>query len=105
MGEFVAVAMKEDIAKYGLLPRVAFEKIDIDDVALRDAMLSAACFNNCVSHTRNALGEKPRKFTQMRRFDKGKPHWPRNRRVIPSRADGEGPHTCKPRYREASHVT
>ncbi|MEY2561050.1 MAG: hypothetical protein QOG51_1465 [Verrucomicrobiota bacterium] len=73
MGELVAVAMKEDIAKYGLLTRVALEKIDVDDVALRDAMLSAACFDNCVSHTRNALGEKPRKFTQMRHFDKGKP--------------------------------
>jgi hypothetical protein len=58
MGELVAIAMEKDIAENGLLPRVAFEKIDIDDVALRDAMLSAACFDNCVSHNEKELWGK-----------------------------------------------
>jgi hypothetical protein len=35
--------------------------------------LSAACFDNCVSHRRKkCLGEKPRKITRMRHFDKRK---------------------------------
>jgi hypothetical protein len=75
MGELVAVTVKEDVAKDGFLAGIAFEQIDIDDIALRDAMLSAACFDNCVSHTKsrvNASGEKPRKVPQMGGFDKGK---------------------------------
>jgi len=59
MSERVAVAMKEDVAENGFFARISFEEIDIDNIALRDAMLSAACFNNCVSHTKklNAGGK------------------------------------------------
>ena len=32
---------------------VPFEEIDINDVSLRVPMLSAACFDNCVSHTKS----------------------------------------------------
>ena len=53
MGEIFAVAMKEDIAEDGFLAGFAFEQIDIDDVTFCDAMLSAACFDNCVSHTKS----------------------------------------------------
>jgi hypothetical protein len=49
--EVVAIAMEQDVAKSGFLARFAFEQIDIDYVALGDAMLSAACFDNCVSHS------------------------------------------------------
>ena len=52
MREIVAVAMKKNIGENGLPPGFTLEQIDIDNVALRDAMLSAACFDNCVSHGR-----------------------------------------------------
>src|SRR2546423_13081722 len=52
VGKLVAVAVEKDVAENRFLAGIALEQIDIDDIALRDAMLSAACFNNCVSHTR-----------------------------------------------------
>src|SRR5205085_4348841 len=51
VGDVVAVAVKEHVAENSFFARISFEEIDIDNIALRDAMLSAACFNNCVSHT------------------------------------------------------
>ena len=48
----VAVAMKQDVAENGFLARFTLEQIDIDNVALGDAMLSPACLDNCVSHGR-----------------------------------------------------
>jgi hypothetical protein len=53
VGELVAVAVEKDVAEDRFLAGIAFEQIDIDDIALCDAMLSAACFNNCVSHTKS----------------------------------------------------
>jgi hypothetical protein len=53
VGLFVAVAVEKHIGKNAFFARLFVEKIDIDDVALRDAMLSAACFDNCVSHTKS----------------------------------------------------
>jgi len=67
----VAVAVKKDIREHALFAGFLIEEIDIDDVAFRDAMLSAASFDNCVSHTKKP-GEKPRKVPQVRRFDKRK---------------------------------
>ena len=53
----------------------AFEKIDIDDVALRDAMLSAACFDNCVSHTRRECfgGKAAQSSHRCAALTRGKP--------------------------------
>src|ERR1700755_3058844 len=34
VGDIVAIAVKEDVAKNGFLARISFEEIDIDDVAL-----------------------------------------------------------------------
>src|ERR1700730_6961626 len=70
--QLVAVAMEQNIAERCFLAGFSVKKIDVDDVALSDAMLSAACFDNCVSHTRNTSGGKPRKFTRIRRHDKRK---------------------------------
>jgi hypothetical protein len=53
MGELVAITMKKHVAEDGFLAGIAFEQVDIDDIALCDAMLSAACFDNCVSHTKS----------------------------------------------------
>ena len=53
VGDLVAIAVKEDVAKNGFFARISFEEIDIDNIALRDTVLSAACFNNCVSHTKS----------------------------------------------------
>src|SRR5688572_24646718 len=49
VGLFVAIAMKKHIGENALFAGLLVEKIDIDDVALRDTVLSAACFDNCVS--------------------------------------------------------
>ena len=56
--EIVAVAMKQDVAENGFFARFTLEQIDIDNVALGNAMLSAACFDNCVSHTEKYFGGK-----------------------------------------------
>ena len=37
------------------LPGFALEQIDIDHVTFRDAILSATCFDNCVSHKRERV--------------------------------------------------
>ena len=58
VGQVVAVAMKQNIGENGLPPGFTLEQIDIDNVALGDAMLSAACFDNCVSHTEKYFGGK-----------------------------------------------
>src|ERR1043165_509673 len=55
VGDLVPIAVKKDVAKNGFLARISFEEIDIDNIALRDTVLSAACFNNCVSHTKSRL--------------------------------------------------
>src|ERR1043166_1469811 len=55
MGELVAIAVKEHVAESSFLACISLEEIDIDNIALRDAMLSAACFNNCVSHTKSRV--------------------------------------------------
>src|SRR3954470_8891572 len=71
--DLVAIAMEQDVGEDTLFAGFLIEEIHVDDVALRDAMLSAACLNNCVSHTKswvNASGEKPRKVPQLRSFDK-----------------------------------
>lgn len=58
VGQVVAVAMKQNIGENGFVARFTLEQIDIDNVALGDAMLSAACFDNCVSHTERCFGGK-----------------------------------------------
>ena len=73
MRELLGVTVKQDITENSFLACFAFEQIHIDNVALGDAMLSTACFDNCVSHNkRHFSGEKPRKLTRVGRFDKGK---------------------------------
>jgi hypothetical protein len=71
--DLIAVSMKKDVGEDTFFAGFLIEEIDIDDVAFRDAMLSAASFDNCVSHTKKpgaTPGEKPRKVPQVRRFDK-----------------------------------
>src|SRR3954454_6340758 len=72
--DVVAVAMEQDVGEDTLFAGFLIEEIHVDDVALRDAMLSAACLDNCVSHTKSrvSLGERPRKITRMGGFDKWK---------------------------------
>src|SRR2546423_10243312 len=75
MRDLVAVGVKKDVGKHAFFAGFLIEEIDIDDVAFRDAMLSAASFDNCVSRTKKpgaTPGAKPRKVPQVRRFDKGK---------------------------------
>src|SRR4051812_41726486 len=45
VGDLVAVAEEKNIGKHALLAGFLIEEIDIDDVAFRDAMLSAASFD------------------------------------------------------------
>src|SRR5437016_3766076 len=52
VSNLVAVAVKKDIREHALFAGFLIEEIDIDDVAFRDAVLSAASFDNCVSHTK-----------------------------------------------------
>src|SRR5436190_2894851 len=109
MGDVVAIGMKKDVGEDTLFAGFLIEKIDIDDVAFRDAMLSAASFDNCVSHTKKpgvTPGEKPRKVPQVRRFDKRNyvdppPHI---KRVIPRLAKrAEGPLGRKFGYASEGH--
>ena len=65
--------MHQDIAKRRGLSRFNVEKIDIDRVAFRDTILSAASFDYCVSQ-RFSGEKKPRKIPRMRDFDKRKRH-------------------------------
>src|ERR1043166_3842827 len=51
--ELVAVGVKKDIGEDAFLAGFFIEEIDIDDVSFRDAVLSAASLNNCVSHTKS----------------------------------------------------
>ena len=66
--QFLAIGMKEHIAKDGLFPDFRFEQIDIDRIAFRDPILSPASLDNCVSHGR----EKSLKVTRAGCFDKRK---------------------------------
>jgi hypothetical protein len=57
MRKVFPVGVHQDIAKRRGLPRLNVEKIDIDCIAFRDTILSAASFDNCVSH-KVSRGEK-----------------------------------------------
>ena len=52
-----SVSKHQHIAEGCSLAGIDFQKIDIDRVAFRDAKLSAASLDNCVSH-KSAQGEK-----------------------------------------------
>ena len=54
------------------LSRVDIEKIDIDCVAFRDAILPSASLDDCVGHNVFSREKKPRKFTQKDVFGKQK---------------------------------
>jgi len=53
----LAIAMKKHIGKHAFFSRFLVEEVHINDVALRDAMLSTACFDNCVSHGRGKVAQ------------------------------------------------
>src|SRR3954469_10863994 len=61
VGDVIAVRVKKDIGENAFLARFFIEEIDIDDVSFRDAVLSAASLNNCVSHTKSR-GKSRAKF-------------------------------------------
>jgi hypothetical protein len=48
--KLVAVAMKKHVSENTFFADFFIKKIHINDVALGNAMLSATCFDNCVSH-------------------------------------------------------
>src|SRR3954468_7691043 len=64
VGGLVAVAVKKDIGEHAFLAGFLIEEIDIDDVTFRDAMLSAASFDNCVSHTKSRVNKPGGKAAQ-----------------------------------------
>jgi len=64
-----SVGKHQHLAKSRGLTRIDIQKIDIDHIAFRDAKLSTASLDNCVSHE---SGKKPPKIPQMSRFDKRK---------------------------------
>jgi hypothetical protein len=104
MRELVAIAVEQDIAKNGFITRFTFEQIDIDDVALGDAMLSAARFDNCVSHGRGKSRARSHGgellTSETLSFDLASDI------CVSSRAaqDGEGPHNEMSRHRERENV-
>jgi hypothetical protein len=55
MGELVAIGVHQHFAKGRGLACFHVEKIDIDRVAFRNAILPAASFNNCVTHTEKEM--------------------------------------------------
>src|ERR1041385_2761876 len=61
VGDIVAVGVKKDVGENAFLAGFFIEEIDIDDVPFRDAVLSAASLNNCVSHTKSR-GKSRAKF-------------------------------------------
>ena len=50
VGEIVTIAARRTSPKDALSPDLRVEKIYIDDIAGRDAMLPSACFDDCKSH-------------------------------------------------------
>lgn len=46
----VAIGMHEHLAEHDFLADITFQQIDIDSVALRDAILPPASFDDCESH-------------------------------------------------------
>src|SRR6266480_122237 len=60
MRDPIAISVHEHVRKHNLLARFGLEQIDIDRVALRDAMLPATGLDDCKSHTSNALWGKSR---------------------------------------------
>ena len=56
------VGKHQDLAERGGLSWIDIQKIDIDRVAFRDAILAAAGVDNCVSHKRFQGGKSRAKF-------------------------------------------
>src|SRR3954468_6234632 len=54
VGDLVAIRVEKHIGEHPFFAGLFIEKIDIDDVAFRDTVLPAACFDNCVSHKRKS---------------------------------------------------
>src|SRR4051812_44471208 len=53
--DLVAIHVEKDIGEHTFFAGFFIEEIDIDNVSLRDAVLSAASFDNCVSHTKSRV--------------------------------------------------
>jgi hypothetical protein len=56
------IGKHQDLAERGGLSRIDIQKIDINCVAFRDAILPAAGVDNCVSHKRFQGGKSRAKF-------------------------------------------
>ena len=69
--------VKEHVTESHLLARIALEQIHVDRVAFCDAILSAACFDNCVSH---GLGKSRQKSHGPVSLTSGNPRFSRMRR-------------------------
>src|SRR3978361_78386 len=57
VGQVFTVAMEQDIREDTFFANFSIKEVDIDDVSFCDAMLSAAGFDNCVSHGLGKVGK------------------------------------------------
>src|SRR4029077_6360872 len=71
VADLAAVDMHQDFERRRFA-RLDVQKIDVDRVAFRDAILPSASLDDCVGHRLLSGEKKPRKFSQIPRFDKRK---------------------------------
>ena len=69
VADFSAVDVHQNLERRGFA-RLNVQKIDIDSVALRDAILPSASLDDCVGHKVFSGEKKPRKITQNTRLGK-----------------------------------
>jgi hypothetical protein len=67
VADLSAIDVHQDFERGGLA-RLGVQKIDINRVAFRDAILPATSLDDCVSHKVFSGEKKPRKITQKRSF-------------------------------------
>ncbi len=72
MSDVLAIGEHQHFAEGRGLARIDIQKIDIDRVAFRDAILPSTSLDDCVGHNVLSGEKKPRKITQKRPFDKQK---------------------------------
>src|SRR5205085_2894904 len=72
MGNVFAVGEHQYFAEGRGFAGIGIQKIDIDRVAFRDAILPSASLDDCVGHKLFSGEKKPRKFPQTATFSKQK---------------------------------
>src|SRR4029077_971702 len=79
----LAIGKHKHVTEGRGLTRIDVEKIHIDRVAFRDAKLSAASLDNCVSHKPFSKEKKPPKVPQMAGLGKRKTRFELRRILAP----------------------